>query len=151
MTDYTSNDVTCPKDAGFVMALKYLPHLQVFLTDIGGRAVEVLYHEKKRQRGPSGSSGSSCKITLPNLEAISEIHLNRELMRAILTICPNIKSVHAKSAHNGKDESWLDVLDKVPHNLNHIQVWEACFKFVSPIYQLNQQLAPVCDCYGLLS
>ena len=97
------------------MALKHLPNLKVFLTDIGGRAVQVLYHEKKQGRGRS----STTKI-LPKLEVISEINLNRELFLAILSICPNVKSIHAKSAQNGKDETWLDVLDKVPHSLQYV-------------------------------
>jgi len=49
-------------------------------------------------------------------------------MKAILTMCPNIKSVIMKSYDGGNDETWLEVLSKSSHQIEALHVLEATFK-----------------------
>jgi hypothetical protein len=66
--------------------------------------------------------------TLPNLQVISDYQMTKAAMKAILTMCPNIKSVIMKSYDGGNDETWLEVLSKSSHQIEALHVLEATFK-----------------------
>ena len=112
-----SSNVKCPKDSGFIMILKHLPNLKVFLNERGGKVMETLMSEKRRQK----------IATLHNLEVISDHQVNKNGMRAILQMCPNLKSILVKPDQRGKDESWLEVLNG-NHKIQAITVSESTFK-----------------------
>ena len=54
--------------------------------------------------------------------------MTKAAMKAILTMCPNIKSVIMKSYDGGNDETWLEVLSKSSHQIQALHVLEATFK-----------------------
>ena len=54
---------------------------------------------------------------LPNLQVISDYQMTKAAMKAIITMCPNIKSIIMKSYDGGSDETWLEVLNKSTHQI----------------------------------
>ena len=65
---------------------------------------------------------------LPNLQVISDYQMTKAAMKAIITMCPNIKSIIMKSYDGGSDETWLEVLNKSTHQIESLHVLEATFK-----------------------
>ena len=54
---------------------------------------------------------------LPNLQVISDLQMTKAAMKAIVTMCPNIKSIIMESYDGGSDETWLEVLNKSSHQI----------------------------------
>ena len=54
--------------------------------------------------------------------------MTKAAMKAIITMCPNIKSIIMKSYDGGSDETWLEVLNKSTHQIESLHVLEATFK-----------------------
>lgn len=110
--------VKCPKDSGFLMILKHLPNLQVLLNEKGGKIMETVLAERKRQKIPA----------LTNLQVISDHQMNKNVMKAILTMAPNLKSIILRTDQRGKDESWLEALSSAEHNIQSVVASESAFK-----------------------
>ena len=100
---------------------------QVFMTEIGGRALNALCSDdygrvaKRRKR----------HFELPNMEMISEVNMDSWYMEVIMRVCPNLKVIKAKNAKNalnGSDESWLNVLGDRPNKIEEVSVSESDFK-----------------------
>ncbi len=108
----------CPRDSGFVMVLKHLPNLRVFLTEKGGKIMETLLAEKKRLKCP----------TLSSLEVMADHQVNKGVMKSILNLCPNLKSINVRADQRGKDESWMEALSSGHHQIESITVTESTFK-----------------------
>ena len=122
-TDYINASAGCPKDSGFVLCLKHLPNLKVYMTEIGARAIDIF------SRDQLGRKTKKVKVnTLPNLEMISERNMDKDLMKTVLATCPNIKSIFVKSAHDGRDEDWMECLGKEKHKLTDISIFDSHFK-----------------------
>ena len=121
-TDYLSVTAGCPRDSGFVMLLKHLPSLKVFMTEISARAIDVY------SRDHMGRKNSKKVNLLPNMEMISEKHMDKDLMKAVLSTCPNIKSILVKTAHDGRDEEWMEPLKKIENQLKDICVMDSHFR-----------------------
>lgn len=110
--------VKCPKDSGFLMILKHLPNLQVLLNEKGGKIMETVLAERKRQKIP----------LLTSLQIISDHQMNKNVMKAILTMAPNLKSIILRTDQRGKDESWLEALKSNEHNIQSVVASESAFK-----------------------
>ena len=62
------------------------------------------------------------------MEMISEKHMDKDLMKAVLSTCPNIKSILVKTAHDGRDEEWMEPLKKIDNQLKDICVMDSHFR-----------------------
>ena len=108
----------CPKDSGFVMILKHLPKIRFLLNEKGGNILETYQTEKKKLKATA----------LSNIQVACDQNMTKNAMKAILTMCPNLKSLHVKSDNCGKDESWVEMLGKVPNKIQEIHVTRVNFK-----------------------
>lgn len=112
-----------PLDSGFVAVLMYLPHLKVFLCEVGARAVQSYSRNyvKWHKRAP--------KL---RLEAISDSHLTPPVFDVVQDLCPNLSHLkvewfesYTTQIHNRED--WLAGLVNVP-KLAELRIGDVDFK-----------------------
>ena len=54
--------------------------------------------------------------------------MTRNMMEAVLNTCPNLKSVFVRAASHGRDEEWMEPLNKMENKLNDICVMDSQFR-----------------------
>ena len=75
------------------------------MTEISGRAIDAFSRDQLGRKKKN--------VLLPNMEKISEKHMTRNMMEAVLNTCPNLKSVFVRAASHGRDEEWMEPLNKM--------------------------------------
>ena len=90
------------------------------MTEISGRAIDAFSRDQLGRMKKN--------VLLPNMEKISEKHMTRNMMEACLNTCPNLKSVFVRAASHGRDEEWMEPLNKMENKLNDICVMDSQFR-----------------------
>ena len=90
------------------------------MTEISGRAIDAFSRDQLGRKKKN--------VLLPNMEKISEKHMTRNMMEACLNTCPNLKSVFVRAASHGRDEEWMEPLNKMENKLNDICVMDSQFR-----------------------
>jgi len=123
---YKYNDYQqVPIDAGFVALLRFLPHLKVLKTEVGGRAVLAYSRHLKqsRRKTPVGPL---------ELEVLTETHPTAAILETVSELCPRLKDLQVDwyqyyLPHNSGREDWLPLLNKLK-NLSHLRTSDIDYK-----------------------
>jgi len=123
---YKYNDYQhVPIDAGFVGLLRFLPHLKVLKTEVGGRAVLAYSRHLKQSRRKT----AACPL---ELEVLTETHPTSAILEAVSEMCPRLKDLQVDwhqyyTPHNSGREDWLPLLNKL-QNLSHLRTSDIDYK-----------------------